>query len=287
MESGPPNRRLDPAVAQAIVDRVLLPHVPREPIVAAYLKAQGNEILSGKFASRESSAALVANAFGIFVDSPQNLPPLPGLESLTWPAKDLRLEACVRFPWAGGLHPYLDVLIRTHDALIGIESKRFEPFRGKSPREESEAYKSGVWGNQMSGYRQLWDQITGRGDSFAHLDAKQLIKHAFALRTQIHRIGDERRRGVLYYLYTEPASWPDGQTIDWEELGSHRQEIDRFSTAVVGDEVTFVAQSYETLLTTWLGSNNATLAAHATALCQWAGTSVRGNRDVSSDSARD
>lgn len=33
-------------------------------------------------------------------------------------------------PWHGGRHPVLDRLVVTPSALIGIESSRFEPFRG-------------------------------------------------------------------------------------------------------------------------------------------------------------
>lgn len=35
----------------------------------------------------------------------------------------------MRFPWAGGRHPWLDAAVETERYLIGVESKRFEPFR--------------------------------------------------------------------------------------------------------------------------------------------------------------
>ena len=44
----------------------LLPGVPLARIRALYERAPGNELASGKFTSPESSAALVANAFGFF-----------------------------------------------------------------------------------------------------------------------------------------------------------------------------------------------------------------------------
>jgi hypothetical protein len=50
-----------------MIDDLFLPGLPAELIRAAYLNAPGNEIVSGKFASLESSAALVANAFGFFL----------------------------------------------------------------------------------------------------------------------------------------------------------------------------------------------------------------------------
>jgi hypothetical protein len=62
--------QLEPRVVQlpSEIDRCLLPGLPVELIRACYAAAPGNEIESGKFASSESSAALVANAFGFFLD---------------------------------------------------------------------------------------------------------------------------------------------------------------------------------------------------------------------------
>src|SRR4051812_27050835 len=120
-------------------DNLFLQGLPVEAIRQAYLKAPGNELLSGKLASPESSAALVANAFGFFLNAPAKLPPLPSTADCSWPAASLDLETFVRFPWAGGGHPCLDVLIVTPDTLIGIESKRYEPFREREGIELSEA----------------------------------------------------------------------------------------------------------------------------------------------------
>jgi hypothetical protein len=50
----------------------LLPHLPIEAILAAFEKAGGDEIKSGKFESLESSAALAANTFGYFLSSVGN-----------------------------------------------------------------------------------------------------------------------------------------------------------------------------------------------------------------------
>lgn len=128
------------------LELALLPGLPTERIRAAYSRAGGNEIGSGKFMSPESSAALAANAFGLFLGEPQRLPLLPGTADDGWPALDVQLEAEVRFPWSGGRHPCLDVLIETRTALIGIESKRYEPFRGKPMPAFSDAYSRPVWG---------------------------------------------------------------------------------------------------------------------------------------------
>src|SRR5665213_4633215 len=105
-----------------MTEDIFLPGLPVNLIVAAYEAAPGNEIASGKFASPESSAALVANAFGFFLGRGVLLPPLPGTVDMGWPASSLSLEALVRFPWTGGRHPCLDVLVSTRGSLIGIES---------------------------------------------------------------------------------------------------------------------------------------------------------------------
>ena len=134
-----------------------LPGVPGSEIEAIFNTAAGNEIVTGKFDSPESSAALAANAFGFFLQRASDLPALPGCGSETWPALSLMLEAELRFPWSGGRHPVLDCLVRTPSALIGIESKRFEPYRTRHTSPLSDAYWRRVWGEHMSGYERVRD----------------------------------------------------------------------------------------------------------------------------------
>ena len=95
-----------------------LPGVPRAEIEKIFATAPGNEIATGKFDSKESSAMLAANAFGFFLKRPGDLPPLPGCNEETWPASSLALEKTIRFPWKGGRHPVLDVLVSTPSSLI-------------------------------------------------------------------------------------------------------------------------------------------------------------------------
>ena len=123
--------------------------VPGPDIEAIFEAAPGNEIGTGKFDSPESSAALAANAFGFFLNRASDLPALPGCEGESWPARSLGLEAEIRFPWRGGRHPILDCLVETPSALIGIESKRFEPYRSKPASRLSDAYWRPVWGENM------------------------------------------------------------------------------------------------------------------------------------------
>ena len=192
-----------------MLDGVLLPHLEAGPIVEAHRSAPGNEFDSGKLASPESSAALVANGFGYFLSRADLLPPLPGIVG-AWPPRSLSLEGIARFPWAGGRHPCLDVLIDTRDTIVGIESKRFEPFRSKGAASLSDAYWRPVWGKRMQGCEGVRNGLRDGSRRFQHLDATQLVKHAFGLRTAAARAG---KRAVLVYLHCEPLAWPDGRVL--------------------------------------------------------------------------
>ena len=245
-----------------------LPGVPRPAIEAIFNAAPGNEIATGKFDSPESSAALAANAFGFFLKKPSNLPALPGCHGETWPARSLALEAEVRFPWSGGRHPVLDCLVTTPSAFIGIESKRFEPFRGKKESVLSDAYWRPVWGERMKGYESIRDGLRSEPRRYKQLDAAQLFKHAFALRTAVHKRLELRGLApILFYVYAEPEIWPaSGKAVDDGAKVRHREEIERFAAAVAGDEVIFVPCSYRRLLDAWAHHTDGRVRAHADAV---------------------
>ena len=242
-----------------------LPGVPGPEIEAIFNAAAGNEIAAGKFDSPESSAALAANAFGFFLGQAVDLPPLPGCGGETWPARTLKIEAEVRFPWRGGRHPVLDCLVTTLSAFIGIESKRFEPFRGKKESELSDAYWRPVWGKRMKGYESIRDGLHDEPGRYGHLDAAQLFKHAFALRTAVHKRPEFRALApILFYVYAEPNFWPrSGEPVDEGAKARHRDEIERFAAAMADDEVTFVSCSWRNLLETWGRHENGRIRAHA------------------------
>ena len=247
----------------------LLPGLPVDLIYGAYASAPGGEIESGKFGSPESSAALAANTFGLFLESPAGMPTLPGCDDLDWPALSLQLEGIARFPWSGGRHPCLDALIRTRSALIGVESKRYEPFRPRKAEKLSDAYWRPVWGSQMRGYEAIRDGLRDGSLKFARLDAVQLVKHAFGLRTMALRLStDTKVRPVLVYLFAEPPAWPGEhqKRITSEDRKQHREEIARFAAFVAGDEVAFRSISYERLLDSWLRSPRDRVTAHARAI---------------------
>ena len=247
-----------------------LPGVPAAQVEAMLNVARGSEITSGKFDSPKSSSALAANTFGLFLNRPHDLPPLPGCDFVTWPVCSLALERTVNFPWRGGRHPVLDVLITTPSALIGIESKRFEPFRTKKAPSISEAYWRPVWGDRMEGYQQVRDGLHQDSSLHAHLDAAQLFKHAFALRTQVHRTAEyEGLTPILMYLYAEPGHWSrDGKPIGEDAKARHRDEIADFAKRVEGDEVTFVSCSYHELLSAWHEGGTPEVRSHTEAVIQ-------------------
>ena len=245
-----------------------LPGVPGPQVEEMYNAAPGNEITSGRFDSPESSSALAANAFGFFLNRPNDLPPLPGCEDEDWPTTLLALEQTVNFPWRGGRHPVVDVLIVTSSALIGVESKRFEPFRDNSEAHFADTYWREVWGDRMDGYQRVRDTLHENESFYMSLKADQLVKHALGLRTRT-RPGKkyEGLTPILFYLYAEPDLLPNSnKPIDDEAKSAHRDEIKRFTKSVEGDEVRFVSCTYRDLLATWERSDSPVVREHAKAV---------------------
>lgn len=233
-----------------------LPELPEDLILAALERAPGNELKSGKFDSAESSSALAANAFGWFLKRPELFPVLPGGLGQ---ARDVMIEAEMRFPWAGGKHPWLDAAIVTDRYLIGVESKRYEPFRPAKANSFAESYDRKVWGENMEGYTRLRRTHANGARRFTCLDDVQLVKHAYGLRTEAQRRG---LRPVLMYLYAEPAVWANGKTVGQDKIAAHRADIALFSQSVEGDEVAFAPMPWRDMLALW-GRGKMALADHA------------------------
>jgi hypothetical protein len=221
-----------------------LPGVPSEYALERLKLAGGNEVGSGKFNSPESSAALAVNTFGWFHKRPDRLPPFAMLSVSS--AEIVEVEYCARFPWAGGRHPWLDAWIETSEAIIGIESKRFEPFRDEKTVELSDAYDRPVWGDQMRPFESMRDSLRSGVTRFQFLDAAQLVKHSFGLVTEGRKTG---KRPYLVYLFAEPAKFGG------DVKKRHREEIARFAAAVDGAEVGFAAISYREWMNSWPDSN--------------------------------
>jgi hypothetical protein len=233
-----------------------LPDLPVDLLLQALSAAPGNELKSGKFDSPESSSALSANAFGWFLARPQMFPMLPGGLGQ---ARELRVAAEMRLPWAGGKHPWLDAAILTDRYLIGVASRRYEPFRPLKSNSFTENYDRKVWGENMEGYTRLRRTHANGARRFACLDDVELVKHAYGLRTQGQRLG---LRPVLLYLYAEPGHWANGRAVDPVRVESHRADIKLFSESVEGDEVAFAPMTWHDMLALW-GRGKMPLAQHA------------------------
>jgi hypothetical protein len=241
----------------------LLDHLPKATILEAYEKSPGRE-LDGKADSPQSSSALVANSFGYFVKRERELLTLPGLVHAGWPAREVKLEANLRFPWSGGMHPWLDVRIDTDSHTVGVESKRYEPYRGKHAPSFSAAFSRDVWSPDMAPYLRAMERLQS-GDLDLHaVDATQLIKHALALSTHCLKSG---RRPVLYYLFADPASWPDGRPVPEAARKAHIAHVEAFATGVAGAHVEFVWGTYRQVLESW-STASPELHAHAKAVSE-------------------
>ena len=254
-----------PCYFNGMTTEFLLPGLPVERICAGLGNSPGNEIGSGKIASLASSAALAVNTFGYFLEKPANLPAIPGTEIFGWPAEAVAIEVCVRFPWQGGRHPWLDAYVETPTHIIGVESKRFEPYRAKNHGAFSEAYWRPVWGNGMAPFENMRNRLHDESLKPKRLDAVQLVKHAFGLRTQADK---NKKSAVLDYLYAEPERWPDGRAVHDKLKRVHSEEIQQFAFDVSGAEVEFRACTYKDLLRSLAISTDAGIRKHGQAVTE-------------------
>lgn len=234
--------------------------VPADHVAHRLRAAGGKEIESGKLTSPESSAALAVNTFGWFAERPHLLPPLPGLGDVGLPTM-VDVEYWARFPWAGGRHPWLDAVVETDTHLIGVESKRYEPYRDRKRVSLSPAYDRPVWGDGMRPFEQMRDRLRSGATRFEYLDAAQLVKHAFGLVTDARR---RARKPALLYLYAEPSHL-SGTALPPASFDAHRREITAFAEEVAGAEVQFSAGSYREWLSGW-ASCGTHVAAHGRAI---------------------
>jgi len=236
-----------------------LPGLPADLIETLLRRSPGSEFATGKFDNPDSSAALAVNAFGRFLEHPRDLPPLPGVPMGAPEA--VTIEAEMRFPWSGGTHPWLDAAVTTATTLVGIESKRYEPFRPGKRAVFSDAYEKRDWGPGLARTNALRRRLISGEATFRHLDAAQLVKHIYGLRNQ----GLKRAKGaVLVYLYAEPPLWSSGKAVDPGAITRHRDEITRFAAEVRGDDVVFVSLRWAEVLAQWRSIRS--LAPHVKAL---------------------
>jgi hypothetical protein len=242
-----------------MIDPSFLPGVPADAVLAALGRLPGSDL-----DSPDSSSALVANTFGWFLTRARLLLPFPGVPM--GPPETVELGVEMQLPMRGVRHPRLDAVVTTSTTLVGIASKRYQPFRPAKVVSFTEPFDSRDWGPGMARYGALRKALTAGQQTFNHLDAVTLVKQAYALRTQ----SVKRARGaVLVYLHAEPQTWASGKPVDPKAITRHRTEVASFARAVKGDDVAFVALTWAELLTQW--SKTPALVAHTAAVRGWFG----------------
>jgi hypothetical protein len=220
--------------------------------------ADGNELAHGgrrpaKMAALHSSSALACNFFHYWHS--RDLVTLV-LDACGLPAErmarfefETKLPIDARFKYA----PNLDACVTYADgepiALAGIECKFCEPYAGQK-RPLSAKYLDDalapLWKDRPA-LLALAKACTGPELAYVHLDVAQLLKHLLGLRKQ----GSGRPTHLLY-LYIDHAG---------PAATRHRDEIQRFASAAMADEVGFSAVSYQSVMSL--------LAQHCTAHAQW------------------
>lgn len=150
---------------------------------------------------------------------------------------------------AGRRHPWLDVLVETPTHLIGVESKRFEPYRSRHVPSFSPAFDRQVWKTGMQPYLTMLAALKSKATDLWALDAAQLIKHALALSTQAEKLG---KRAALLYLYADPDAWLDGRAIPAGTRSEHALHLKAFAEATTEADVRFAAATYAQLFQIWV-----------------------------------
>jgi len=225
------------------IERNLLPGVTREMIEEEYKGGSGHE-LNGKFRAVHSSAALAANTFGRWKTEPALLTfaGYTGFDKLALEAK------CPT--GLGGTPPNLDVLLKSTDTLIGIESKFLEPLKLTVPKfstsysRDSLPLCEDIWWNLLEQVRQ---------SSASHLDAAQLIKHYLGLRRNF----PDHKNLLLVYLFWKPLN---ADKID--VYAKHAEALETFRRAVQHSKtMCFISLDYLQLWDAWEKDRN--MAQHA------------------------
>jgi hypothetical protein len=228
----------------------LLPGVVLQDFAADLEAGSGGE-LAGKFRAAHSSSALAVNAFAPFRRRIADLR-FPGIRA-TFTGLAFEVKCPTGLPRANP--PNLDVMIRTTDAAIGIESKLTEYLASK-PAKFSERYRTLPPTMRATPWYAEMERLRDAPDHYRCLDAAQLIKHAFGLMN--HADGP----GIgLVYLYWEPAD-----AGDYPIFLRHRQEADDFAACVSGGSVRFRHMSYAALWTAWAASGTGWAKEHAAML---------------------
>jgi hypothetical protein len=221
----------------------LLPGVTPKMIKDDYLKGSGHEWKS-KFRAIHSSAALAANTFGRWKTE-------PALLTLGGHTGFDKLEFEAQCPTGlGGTPPNLDVLLKSTNTVIGIESKLLEPLTPTTPKFSASYSKDrlplcdDIWWNLLEQVRQ---------SPATHLDAAQLIKHYLGLRKK----SSDYKNVLLVYLFWKPLN---ADKID--VYARHAEALETFRRAVQHSKtMRFISLDYLQLWDAWEKDRN--MAEHA------------------------
>jgi hypothetical protein len=119
----------------------------------------------------------------------------------------------------------------------------------------------------MGPYEKVRDELTTGQRHFSFLNAAQLVKHAFGLRTQANKNG---KLAKLVYLYAEPKHYPDGRSMLSADIIAHRKEVGAFANAIATtlSDVEFFCLTYSELLKSWARSNDRDVRIHSKLISQ-------------------
>jgi hypothetical protein len=205
----------------------LIPSYATDGIEIDLLSGAGSE-LNSKFLAAYSSSALAVNAFGWW----REYPSLFQVGNRKF--NSLRFEARCS-SGLGGTPPHLDVLAIGAE-VFAVESKCTEWMRRKTASFVSSYDQLAIrWAG--SPWVKLMLLLKKQPQHFQHLDAAQLIKHAFGL---MHTFPNTRP--TLLYLFWEPLN-----SSSWIECAKHRKEIAELANFVEPGTIEFVSKSYAEL----------------------------------------
>jgi len=175
-----------------------------------------------------SSSALVCNMFDYWRER--------GVAAIAAACGAGRDTTTIQFEQAyptglGGTAPHPDVTLGSERSLpTVIEAKFEEPYNGQGNSFTDSYFATrGIW-SRLPACEALARAVFKGQESFVHLGAAQLLKHALGIARQLGARGFR----LLYLWFEVPGT----------EAAAHRKEIGRFSDAVRAD-IEFDARTYQ------------------------------------------
>lgn len=191
-------------------------------------RGQGGELVPvngkpPKFHAAHSSSALAVNTFGIFRRSAKGLE-LVGEQAFS------SLEFEYPCPTGAGRGvANLDVLVRSRNCVVGVESKLCEFLRPKHA-QFSPKYDYVVQSLADRSWTAFFQDLKRKPNAFLHVDAAQLVKHYLGLRNTFRK-----QKTALIYLFWEPtnATRYDAYRVHAAEAAAVSERLAGSSTPVV------------------------------------------------------